>query len=151
VFNSAAPASFLRAGRSLSPDLGPPSKVPRMKRKYSASESVIITLRTTIGSGATGVLYDSTLQVHTIKAGLLSQEIVVKIAFEATQRSRMRHEYDMYQHLASSGVEGCIPRVYGLFEDVEGGATALLMNHVGKTLWDDQDNTEEFKAPPHLR
>lgn len=44
----------------------------------------------------------------------------------------MHHEYRVYSHLASSSVQGCIPEVYGLFEDLEGGALAL---HEGRTLW----------------
>jgi hypothetical protein len=150
MFKSAAPASFLRIGRSLSPDLGSTIKAPRMKRKYAANEVVTVILRSRIGSGATGVLYDSTLQVFTPGMGLLSEEIIVKLAFDQEQRSRMRHEYNIYRHLASSGVKGCIPRIYGLFEDMEDGATALLMNHVGKFPWNDEEE-EEFKYPPLIR
>lgn len=152
VYNSPAPASFIRAGRSLSPELGS-TKVPRIMRKYGTTEYITVILHSKIGKGATGVLYNSTLQVYTTKMGLSSHEIVVKIAFEAEQQSRIRHEYDIYDHLASSGVEGYIPRVYGLFEDIEGGATALLMNHAGEMLWKDDPFGEagDFKAPPHIR
>jgi hypothetical protein len=150
VFNSAAPASFLRIGRSLSPasHLGSSNGAPRMKRKYAAHEVITVVLHSIIGSGATGVLYSSTLQLFTPKTGLTSYEVVVKLAFEEEQRSRMHHEYDMYRHLASSGVEGCIPRIFGLFEDLEGDVTALVMNHVGKMPWKED---EEFKCSPHIR
>ncbi|KAG5729923.1 Negative regulator of sexual conjugation and meiosis [Termitomyces sp. T112] len=48
----------------------------------------------------------------------------------------MRHEFSIYEHLTSRGVEQGIPLVFGLFKDVETDAMALVMSHVGKSLWE---------------
>lgn len=81
------------------------------------------------------MLHHAKLEVSMGKNLTSSHDMVVKLAFDDEQRERMNHEYRVYSHLVSSGVQGCIPDVYGLFEDREGGALALLMSHEGTTLW----------------
>lgn len=56
--------------------------------------------------------------------------------------------------MASSGVQGCIPDVHGLFEDLEGGALAFLISHEGKSLWEHNPNdlgVQEVKVSGPVR
>lgn len=99
------------------------------------NECFTVILNAKLGAGFTGVLHHAKLEVFKGKNSTSSHDIVVKLAFTDEQRERMNHEYRVYSRLASSGVQGCIPDVYGLFEDLEGGALALLMSHEGVTLW----------------
>ncbi|KAG6879805.1 hypothetical protein C0992_011356 [Termitomyces sp. T32_za158] len=122
VYNSPVPASFVRAGT-------------KRKRSYGADEYFKLILTSEIGSGATGVVHDAHLEVqvggHTLRIG-----VVVKLAFTPEEVESMRHEFSVYEHLALRGVQEGIPLVFGLFEDVETNAMALVMNHVGRSLWD---------------
>lgn len=114
----------------------------------------MITLKAEIGVGATGVLHHAKLEISTGKHPTSSRDIVVKLAFTNEQQERMHHEYRVYSHLASSGVQGCIPDVYGLFEDLEGGALALFMSHEGRTLWEHSPaapGVEQVKVSSNIR
>ncbi|KAF7309356.1 Protein kinase domain-containing protein [Mycena indigotica] len=134
---SPAPASFIRAAQCLvHATKRKPNYKPPIKRSYKPEEYFELLLTSQIGDGATGVVHSANLRVVT-KAGsaLTHDNLVLKIAFQERQQVRMRHEYAIYQRLAEHGVTG-VPQVYGLFEDLEGGAIALLMNNCGKTIWD---------------
>lgn len=97
-----------------------------------------------IADGATGDVHGATLELLASNGETLSQNVVVKLAFERPQRKRMRHEFSVYKHLISSGVKS-IPNVLGLFQDVESNALALVMTHVGSTrVWDRLLDTDEL-------
>ncbi|KAF5369637.1 hypothetical protein D9615_010264 [Tricholomella constricta] len=124
VYNSPAPASFVR------------SKTRRNTR-YKSNEYLSLVLTSEIASGATGVAHVAELKVL-VAGRTLSSAAVVKLAFEPEQIQRLRHEFSIFQHLKSQGVVEGIPFIFGLFEDVETDALALVMTHVGTcllTLW----------------
>jgi hypothetical protein len=134
VYNSPEPSSFLRSGSSLSPVVGPlpPRKA---KDKYRSDEYFTLVLTSEIGDGATGIVHGATLELETSDVQRLTHEVVVKLAFSDEQQERLRKEYAIYQHLATANVMG-IPTVLGLFEDLEGGSMALVMNNAGVSLWE---------------
>lgn len=126
----------MRVGSSLSPRLSSSErKILEPKSEYSLNECFTLILKGLLGSGATGILHHATMEVSAGGNAPSSHDIVVKLAFSDEQRDRMHHEYRVYTHMVTAGVHGCIPDVYGLFEDVEGGALALLMSREGQTLW----------------
>ncbi|KAJ7162375.1 hypothetical protein C8R46DRAFT_1104421 [Mycena filopes] len=136
VFNSSAPASFVRCTPLPSP--ASPAKTARLtpiKRSgYKADEHIELTLAAEIAAGATGIVHHGTLQTALSDGTVLREEVVVKIAFLVEQQDKMRHEYAIYKHMAPFRVQG-IPQVYGLFEDLEGGAMVLVMAVCGTCLW----------------
>ncbi|GLB43209.1 hypothetical protein LshimejAT787_1301100 [Lyophyllum shimeji] len=133
-FNSPAPASFLPAG------------LPRAARKavYTSHEYIYLTLTSKIGGGATGDVHAAAIELYADGTAYSLSDVVVKLAFEAGQRKRMRHEFEVYEHLKSSGVTG-IPHVFGLFQDVEGDTLALVMSNVGTSLWDRRPDKEDIE------
>ncbi|KAJ6467970.1 hypothetical protein C8R47DRAFT_810437 [Mycena vitilis] len=134
IYNSPTPASFIRSAPPLSnvlPDL--PFTQPPVKRRYAEHEYITLTLTSEIAAGATGVVHAATLHVVAPEGTTLLENVVVKIAFLAEQQKRMVHEYEVYRRLTRSDVQG-IPKVYGMFDDLEGGAIALVMSHCGSCL-----------------
>ncbi|KAF8074528.1 hypothetical protein FPV67DRAFT_585695 [Lyophyllum atratum] len=120
VYNSPAPASFLRT-HSI------------QKETYGPEEYLSIILTSRIAGGATGVAHGATLRLLASDGEVRCVDVVVKLSFKSEQRERLRHECTIYEHLEKQGVEG-IPFVYGLFEDVETDTIALVMSHVGTAL-----------------
>jgi hypothetical protein len=100
-----------------------------------------------IAAGATGVVYNAMLEVSTTSTGVQSLKAVVKFAFEREQQKRLRHEFSIYEHLASLEVDN-IPTVFGLFEDTESDVLALIMTHVGVCLLDRGPGALETTALP---
>jgi len=127
------PSSFLRCGPSLS---SPTAPLPPRKAKaaYRSHQYFTVVLTSQIGVGATGNVHGGTLELETSDMQTLTHEVVVKLAFSDKQQKRMQNEYAIYQHLALANVKG-IPTVLGLFKDLEGGSTALVMNDAGVSLW----------------
>ena len=66
--------------------------------------------------------------------GLMMLDVVVKLAFGKEQRAALRNEYEIYRLLRSKGVVRCIATVLGLFDDFEGGPSALVMLYAGGSL-----------------
>ncbi|RDB15954.1 hypothetical protein Hypma_003553 [Hypsizygus marmoreus] len=130
-FNSPAPAPFLRIGT-----------VP--ETTYRPHEYMSLTINSTIAAGATGDVHAATLELLASTGKTLHQEVVVKLAFDKAQRKRMRHEFTVYRHMIDSDVRG-IPHVYGLFEDAESKALALVMSHVGLSVWDRRPDKQKSK------
>lgn len=151
-YNSPTPAPFQRTGRSLAPPTEP-IRLPRMKRQYSLIETLTLVMYSELASGSTGILHRARLEVMADNGSLLTKDVVVKMAFSPEQQERARNEYKIYDHVVSSGVQGCVPSIYGFFEDLEGGATALVMNYVGKSLrqLSPHKNTLQIKASPYDR
>ncbi|KAJ7147738.1 hypothetical protein C8R43DRAFT_1237227 [Mycena crocata] len=127
-YNSTAPSSFIRSEPS------PSSVIPPLTAKkqasYTANQYSTITVGSHIATGATGAVHDAVLEVRTKDGEVLTQTVVIKLAFFAEQRQRMQHEFRAYQRLVAANVVG-IPAVLGLFEDLEGSANALVMSHCG--------------------
>jgi hypothetical protein len=88
-------------------------------------------LKSEIGHGATGEVLRGTLEVEASECPLL--DVAVKLAL-TSERDALRNEYKIYHQLRSSGVTAGITTPLGLFDDVEGGACALVMPYVGIPL-----------------
>lgn len=136
-FNSPAPASFFRANL---PE-------PAGKSVYEPHEYFYLTITSKLAAGATGDTHAATIELlSTNGESYTLDKVVVKLAFERDQRKRMRHEFEVYEHLKSSGVAG-IPHIFGLLEDVESDTLALVMNNVGTCLWDRRPDKEKAAFP----
>jgi hypothetical protein len=64
---------------------------------------------------------------------LKRDDLVIKLAFEEEQKTRMQHEFAVYAHLAKNKVTGVVT-VHGLFNDPDSGTLALLMDNAGQNL-----------------
>ncbi|KAG6907644.1 hypothetical protein DXG01_008094 [Tephrocybe rancida] len=123
-FNSPSPASFLRCN--------PPTKVSQSI--FEPNQYFLLTITSQIGDGATGDVHAALMELQGADGTTLSlPNVVVKFAFRANQRQRMRHEFKVYEHLQSCSVSG-IPYVFGLFKDMESDTLALVMTNGGKSL-----------------
>ncbi|KAJ6458408.1 hypothetical protein C8R47DRAFT_1163195 [Mycena vitilis] len=134
VYNSPVPASFIRSAPALVesvPDR--PFTRPPVKRRYEQNECITITLTSEIAAGATGIAHTAILKVTTAGGATAEETVVVKITFTSEQQDRLRHEYDVYRRLADSDVQG-VPKIYGIFDDLEGGAIVLVMSRCGESL-----------------
>nr|GAT51746.1 predicted protein [Mycena chlorophos] len=136
MHDSPVPASFIRSAPCLVSS-GDAEEItrPSVKRKYLREECVVVILGPQIGTGATGIAHKTSLEVFDAQGRTVTADIVVKIAFLAEQQQKMRHEFQVYRRLAAHKVKG-VPEVYGIFDDLEGGAIMLLMSYCGTTLWD---------------
>ncbi|KAJ6605984.1 hypothetical protein B0H10DRAFT_2075472 [Mycena sp. CBHHK59/15] len=122
IYNSASPASFIRYGPTLFPTISaPPPK--KLGGSYAATEYFTLTLGPDIATGATGAVHEAILEVKAKGGEVLTQN----------QQERMRNEFLVYEKLAGSNVIG-VPAVFGIFDDIEGTANALVMNHCGNSL-----------------
>ncbi|KAJ7689584.1 hypothetical protein B0H17DRAFT_1134917 [Mycena rosella] len=124
IFNSSGPASFVHTIPSLV--AGPAKSAYNID---DIDEYFDISPDSEISAGAAGIAHEATLRVTSTDGGPLLEN-VVKVAFLAEQQKRMRHEHAIYRHMAESHVKG-IPEVYGIFEDLEGGAMVLIMSACG--------------------
>lgn len=136
IHRSPAPASFIRIGKSSAPDIVSSSHgFDEIADGYSHKQYATIKLDKILGSGAVGVVYKGILELKDgVESGAVSKPIVVKLAFSAWQKRRMRKEYAVYSHLATKeGFEGVV-RVHGFFQDAENGCLALVLNDAGMSL-----------------
>ncbi|KAG5724599.1 hypothetical protein E4T56_gene4007 [Termitomyces sp. T112] len=125
-YNSPVPSAFLRVIEPEAPS----------RSIFGPQEYFRITITSELAYGATGDTHAATIDLlrsdgHTISF----TKAVVKLAFNDAQKKRLRHEFRIYNHLMSAGARG-IPYVFGLFQDFEGEALALVMEHVGQSLWE---------------
>ncbi|KAJ6606932.1 hypothetical protein B0H10DRAFT_577049 [Mycena sp. CBHHK59/15] len=134
IYESTVPAAFSRSRPSLLGTYTGPETVPRLKQTYLPAEYFTLVLTSEAGEGAVGIVHGATIEVMTEEGELLTQDVVVKLAFSSEQQAALQHEYSIYYHLAAADVKG-IPVVLGLFEDVESSVTALVMTHCGVNLW----------------
>ena len=132
VYDSPSPSTFIRA----SPDGNPVSRPSRqIVQNYRLEECLSIVLKSEIGHGATGKVLRGTLSVEASSACVLL-DIVVKLALGNERGAALRNEYKIYQLMRTSGVTAGITTPLGLFDDVEGDASALVMPYVGTPLTD---------------
>ncbi|KAG6897704.1 hypothetical protein C0992_012173 [Termitomyces sp. T32_za158] len=125
-YNSSAPSSFLRVTEANT----------TFKGSYRPNQYFHVTLTSEIAYGATGDSHAATIDfLGSNNKSFSFDNVVVKLAFTDVQTKRLRHEFNVYNHMVSAGTRG-IPYVFGLFEDVETEALALVMENVGSSLWD---------------
>ncbi|KAJ6558982.1 hypothetical protein B0H10DRAFT_1182144 [Mycena sp. CBHHK59/15] len=147
-YNSVNPSSFIRRGPTLFPTILTPP--PKTQGSYTANQYFTVTVGPEISTGATGAVHDAALEVKTKAGEVLMQSVVIKLAFYPEQRQRMQNEFMAYERLATSNVTG-VPVILGIFDDMEGTANALIMNHCGESLWrtrllDDKQNIHVSEA-----
>ncbi|KIM42842.1 hypothetical protein M413DRAFT_26824 [Hebeloma cylindrosporum] len=152
---SPTPASFIRIGSSCAPSLQPkPPRVQKLKAKYQTHEYFTLMLGPPLGDGATGIVHPAALEIQVKDdRGMIStlkrNDLVVKLAFEEEQKTRMQHEFTVYAHLAKKNVTG-VPIVHGLFNDPDSGTLALLMDNVGQNLREREEERTGEKFPKQV-
>ncbi|KIM42836.1 hypothetical protein M413DRAFT_444485, partial [Hebeloma cylindrosporum] len=152
---SPTPASFIRIGSSCAPSLQPkPPRVQKLKAKYQTHEYFTLMLGQPLGDGATGVVHPAALEIQvkddTGATSILKRnDLVVKLAFEEEQKTRMQHEFTVYAHLAKKNVTG-VPTVHGLFNDLDSGTLALLMDNAGQNLREREKERTGEKFPQQV-
>ena len=114
-------------------------------QEYQAQEYFELLLTPNFSSGATGQVHRATIRMTLTDGRLLSSSAIVKVAFHDMQRERLRHEYVVYKHLADKGVKS-VASIFGLFEDVDDGSSALIMSDAGISLYE-----RELKRNPGKR
>ncbi|KAJ7155836.1 hypothetical protein C8R46DRAFT_1295925 [Mycena filopes] len=135
-YNSPAPASLLRIRPCVAYATEPSSafRPPKLKKAYAIHECISLTVVSEINTGATSIVHAAILKLELKNGETLSMDVVVKIAILPFQREKMKHEYAVYLHLGPSNIKG-LPEVYGLFDDVQGTATVMVMSACGQSLW----------------
>ncbi|KAF9556381.1 hypothetical protein CPC08DRAFT_820517 [Agrocybe pediades] len=133
IYCSPSPSTFLRLSSSCGPDV-PKDFQPSSKTKFRSTEYIDLTLLEPIGEGAVGVVHPAKLSLALADGQVLKHRVIVKLAFSLEQREKLRHEYDVYSHLASIGHVQGIVEVHGLFEDPDSSALALVMEDGGQSL-----------------
>ncbi|KAG6881282.1 hypothetical protein C0995_002426, partial [Termitomyces sp. Mi166 len=105
IYNSPAPASLLRVHHI-------------RKDTYTPGEYLRVVVTSKIAAGATGTAHGADVEI--LVGGTIRRvKAVAKLSFGPKESERMRHEFMIYEHLATRGVAEGIPTVYGLFEDLE--------------------------------
>ncbi|KAF9556378.1 kinase-like protein [Agrocybe pediades] len=133
IYCSPAPATFLRLTPSCVPGLSRDFR-PSSKTKFRSTEYMDFTLLEPIGEGAVGVVHQATVSLTLANGQVMRHRVIVKLAFTREQREKLRHEYEVYSHLAKVGhVEGIV-EVHGLFEDPDSSTLALVMEDGGQSL-----------------
>lgn len=142
IYDSPAPSTFIRSGTT-----GQPTPIPSWEiiRNYKLEECLTIVLKSEIGHGATGEVLRGTLDVEA--STCVQLDVAVKLALSSEQRGAIRNECKMYYLLKNSGVTTGITTPLGLFDDVDGGACALVMPYVGISL----SEMPEFVLPISFR
>ncbi|KIM42823.1 hypothetical protein M413DRAFT_26808 [Hebeloma cylindrosporum] len=153
---SPTPASFIRIGSSCAPSLQPkPPRIRKLKAKYQTHEYFTLMLGPPLGDGATGIVHPAALEIQVkYDTGMIStlrrNDLVVKLAFEEEQKTRMQHEFTVYAHLAKKNVTG-VPIVHhGLFNDPDSGTLALLMDNVGQNLREREEERTGEQFPKQV-
>ena len=80
-----------------------------------------------------GVVHHGMLDIESSR-GHTMLDVVIKLAFEKEQQTALKNEYEIYCLLRSKGVVNGIATVLGLFNDFEGGPSALVMLYAGGSL-----------------
>ncbi|KAJ6462396.1 hypothetical protein C8R47DRAFT_1202224 [Mycena vitilis] len=132
IYNSVTPASFIRSGPTLLSFVFP--QTPRKTRpSYAPTEYATVTLGPEFTSGATGTIHEGVFEVQAKDGQVLTGNVVVKVALYPDQQARMRHEFSVYERLAAATGKA-IPAILGIYEDIEGSASLMVMNNCGRSL-----------------
>lgn len=97
-------------------------------------DRLMLFLNSELGEGNTGVVHGGVLEIVSVKRHC-RMEVAAKLSFSDAQIERLRDEWEMHEHLMSSGVKG-IPALLGGFYDPNSNSTplCLLMNYAGVSL-----------------
>jgi len=134
MYDSPTPAAFLRSAAAITEDRRNSALLyPRDIANYRAEDCHSVTLVSEIGRGATGVVHRGMLDVES-SCGFMTLGVVVKLAFDKEQRVALKNEYEIYRLLRSKRIVNGIATVLGLFDDFEGGPSALVMLDAGESL-----------------
>lgn len=139
-YNSPAPVILHRVEPSLhTPDALISKTNPKLsnlsRRKYRSNQYISIVVTSSIAKGGTGQVHRANLDVVRADAETHTCDAVIKFAFSKVQQAKLRYEYSIFEHLATSELRG-IPIVLGLFEPVEGGPLVMLSTYCGVDLLD---------------
>lgn len=102
-------------------------------QEYQAHEYFELLLAPDFSSGATGQVHRATVRMTLPDGCLVSSSVIVKVAFHDLLRERLRHEYVVYKYMADKGVKS-VASIFGLFEDIDDGSSALIMSDAGISL-----------------
>ncbi|KAF8334395.1 hypothetical protein F5887DRAFT_1256971, partial [Amanita rubescens] len=150
--NSPSPAAFIRRGCGISPGIPCASndkwksQIESRAQEYQVHEYFELLLKPNFDSGATGQVHKATLRMALADGRLLSSPATIKVAFHDLQRERLRNEYVVYKYLAKNGVK-CVATIFGLFEDINGESSALIMSDAGISLHGREKKRNPGKAP----
>ncbi|KAG6899641.1 hypothetical protein C0993_008418 [Termitomyces sp. T159_Od127] len=127
-YNSLVPSSFWKDDR-------PDSRPKKTDQVCSPKDYFVVSLTSALCDGSTGHAHRATLELlgRDGKPRTYSN-IVVKLATEPKAITRLQNEYKVYQHLKVFDVKG-IPRIFGIYSDLEVKATILVMDDIGQALW----------------
>ncbi|PPQ98979.1 hypothetical protein CVT24_003475 [Panaeolus cyanescens] len=138
IYHSPAPSSFLRVRPSCRPDfLSKDFKPPKANCKYPLTKCLNFVAKEKLGRGAIGTAFRGTLELETEEGCIVDENIVLKIPLGTKPAERIYDEYSWYERLAKAGVTEGIVKVHGIFEDVETGATALMMQYGAERIYDE--------------
>lgn len=149
IYDSAAPASFLRIGyehpsnldrnrKSKSPVLPSdqlPERTPRTLPPSEESANVILTSE--YESQSAGMVHFGVMEIDGSASPI---PVVAKIAFSSEEKYALLYEHELYTLLHQNGVQG-IPKDIGLFVDLDAygeegseGPYALVLSYAGRSL-----------------
>ncbi|PPQ97039.1 hypothetical protein CVT26_001297 [Gymnopilus dilepis] len=139
TFCSPAPSSFVRIGTTCVHGLAP--RVITMadrqyptRRRFETHEYFRLILKEPLGHGAVGVAHPALLELTAESGEVLTQDLVLKLAFSEEQQTLMLNEYRVYEYLSQQkDVEGIVA-VHGMFKDPESGTMGMLMDYAGLSL-----------------
>lgn len=96
---------------------------------------MLITLNSPIGEGYTGSVFYATLEM---KSGdgttVVTKEVIAKVSTDPEAQERLEHEYKAYRHLWQAKTVKRLPIIYGMFEDIDGYASVLVMEKLGASF-----------------
>jgi hypothetical protein len=146
MYDSPTPGTFLRSAPAITKGRQNPALLcPRDIKNYRAEDCHSITITSEIGRGATGVVHRGMLNVESSR-GFMTLGVVVKLAFDREQRVALKNEYEIYRLLRSKRIVNGIATVLGLFDDFEGGPSALVMLDAGEPLGSELGSERRLSA-----
>lgn len=137
---STAPAAFSRDAPTLIPlelvSSFTPKEVSKRARKLKPHQYISVTVTSSLGEGAVGVIHGGILRCFDAKSKkTIEAKVVLKMVFDEEKKAKLRHEYSVYQRLIAAGVEG-IPSMFGMFQDyLEDGPLVMIVTHCGRNTW----------------
>ncbi|KDR71713.1 hypothetical protein GALMADRAFT_253434 [Galerina marginata CBS 339.88] len=138
AFCSTSPSSFFRVGPSCCPGLANPApshgRKDKTKSSYNQAEYFLLTLKAPRGEGAVGIVHPATLEMTLENGDVLTENLILKLAFSSKQAEGLQREFEMYRYLSEHGVVEGILTVHGLFQDPESSAMGMLMSDGGQSL-----------------
>ncbi|KAJ4466236.1 hypothetical protein J3R30DRAFT_2280291 [Lentinula aciculospora] len=100
---------------------------------YPLASCLRIDVKSWIGRGTSGDAHRGTLYICSDEKQF--EEVVVKVGRDDYSRQSMRHELQIYEHLARAKVQS-VPHCYGFFEDIESKDSPyiLITSYAGESL-----------------